>query len=67
MPECVRYDEIAGITLQVESDVYRKPHAYLEAGAMDSWVGYFCDVAHARAAVLRAPDPRPPAAPRQSR
>jgi radical SAM protein with 4Fe4S-binding SPASM domain len=27
-------------------------HAALETGAMDSWVEYFCDVAHARAAAL---------------
>ena len=28
-------------------------NAYLETGAMDDWVEYFCDVAHARAAALR--------------
>jgi radical SAM protein with 4Fe4S-binding SPASM domain len=27
-------------------------HAYLETGAMDSWVDYFCRVAHARARAL---------------
>jgi radical SAM protein with 4Fe4S-binding SPASM domain len=28
-------------------------HAALETGAMDGWVEYFCEVAHARAAALR--------------
>jgi radical SAM protein with 4Fe4S-binding SPASM domain len=28
-------------------------HAYLETGAMDKWVEYFCQVAHARAAALQ--------------
>ncbi len=32
-------------------------HAALETGAMDVWVGYFCEVAHARAAALQ-PDGR---------
>lgn len=27
-------------------------HAALETGAMDAWVEYFCEVAHARAAAL---------------
>ena len=54
MPECVRYDEIAGITLQVESDLP------ITDATFDN---KFCDVAHARAAALRAPDPQPPAAP----
>ena len=27
-------------------------HAYLESGRLDSWVKYFCDVAHARAEAL---------------
>jgi radical SAM protein with 4Fe4S-binding SPASM domain len=34
-------------------------HAALETGAMDHWVEYFCDVAHARAAALRAEGGRP--------
>ena len=29
-------------------------HAALETGAMDDWVEYFCQVAHARAAALGA-------------
>jgi radical SAM protein with 4Fe4S-binding SPASM domain len=29
-------------------------HAALETGAMDEWVEYFCEVAHARAAALQA-------------
>lgn len=29
-------------------------HAALETGAMDRWVEYFCDVAHARAAALQS-------------
>ena len=33
-------------------------HAALETGAMDSWVEYFCEVAHARAAALAAGDGR---------
>lgn len=32
-------------------------HAALETGAMDSWVEYFCEVAHARADALRPAGP----------
>ena len=28
-------------------------HSHLETGKMDSWVEYFCKVAHARAALLQ--------------
>ena len=31
--------------------MYCPAHAFLETGRMDAWVGYFCEVAHARAAV----------------
>jgi radical SAM protein with 4Fe4S-binding SPASM domain len=31
-------------------------HAALETGEMDTWVEYFCDVAHARAAALASPE-----------
>ncbi|MFA4965962.1 MAG: radical SAM protein, partial [Thermoleophilia bacterium] len=34
-------------------------HAALETGAMDRWVEYFCEVAHARAAALTTPRTSP--------
>lgn len=36
-------------------------HAALETGAMDEWVEYFCEVAHARAAALQQQTPSEPA------